>query len=61
MIGVKKVDLWLNYWSGPEGHLNYPPVRMGMDLPNVEIEDSKEKMAHMNRSPDVRFDTTPGS
>ena len=30
---------------------------MGMDRPKVEIEDRKEKMVHMNRSPDVRFDT----
>ena len=43
MIGVEMVDLWLIYWPGPEGHLNYPPIRMGMDRPKVEIEDSKRR------------------
>ena len=28
-----------------------------MDIPKVEIEDSKEKMVHMNRNPEVRFNT----
>ena len=30
-LGLKYVDLWLMHWPGPGRHLNYPPVRQGMD------------------------------
>ena len=55
MTGVKMVDLWLIDWPGPEGHLNCPPVKMGMDRPKVEIETNKEKMAPMDWSPDMKM------
>ena len=25
------IDLWLMHWPGPGRHLDYPPVKMGMD------------------------------
>jgi len=56
-LGVSMVDLWLIHWPGPGRHLNYPPVRMGMDRPKVEIETNKEKMVPMNWSPEMRLDT----
>ena len=32
-LGTDYVDLWLMHWPGPGRHLNYPPVRAGMDRP----------------------------
>ena len=33
--GLNYIDLWLMHWPGPGRHLNYPPVREGMDRPKV--------------------------
>ena len=51
------IDLWLMHWPGPGRHLDYPPVKMGMDRPKVEIDTNKEKMVPMDWSPDTRLDT----
>ena len=34
-LGLEYVDLWLMHWPGPGRHLNYPPVKMGMERPKV--------------------------
>ena len=39
------------------GHLNYPPVRMGMDRPKLEMRSNKEEVVTMNWSPDMKHDT----
>jgi len=56
-LGVTKIDLWLIHWPGPGRYLNYPPVRMGMDRPKVEIESNKTKMVPDNWSPAMRLET----
>jgi len=56
-LGVKMVDLWLMHWPGPGRHLNYPPVRMGMERPKVEIEGNKDKKVPENWSPAMRLET----
>jgi len=33
LLGIGKLDLWLMHWPGPGRHLNYPPVKMGMERP----------------------------
>jgi len=56
-LGVGMVDLWLMHWPGPGRHLNYPPVRMGMARPKVEIETNRKKMVPENWTPAMRLDT----
>ena len=34
-LGLKYIDLWLVHWPGPGRHLNYPPVKEGMNRPKV--------------------------
>ena len=34
-LGLEYVDMWLMHWPGPGRHLNYPPVKQGMDRPKV--------------------------
>jgi hypothetical protein len=34
-LGLNYVDLWLMHWPGPGRHLNYPPVKEGMNRPKV--------------------------
>ena len=34
-LGLKYIDLWLMHWPGPGRHLNYPPVKEGMNRPKV--------------------------
>jgi len=56
-LGVSRVDLWLIHWPGPGRHLNYPPVRMGMNRPKVGIDGNKLKMVPENWTPAMRLDT----
>ena len=37
-LGLEYVDLWLMHWPGPGRHLNYPPVKMGMERPKVSTK-----------------------
>ena len=46
-----------NYRPVHGGHLNYPPVRMGMDRPKLEMKSNKEEVVTMNWSPDMKHDT----
>ena len=41
LLGIGKLDLWLMHWPGPGRHLNYPPVKMGMERPK-EVPNRKE-------------------
>jgi len=56
-LGVKSVDVWLMHWPGPGRHLNYPPVRMGMERPKVILESNKLKMVPENWTPTMRLET----
>ena len=56
-LGVKMVDIWLMHWPGPGRHLNYPPVKVGMERPKVEKLENKDKMVPLNWSPAMRLDT----
>lgn len=56
-LGVEMVDLWLMHWPGPGRHLNYPPVKMGMERPKVEKEENRDKKVPLNWTPAMRLDT----
>ena len=43
-LGLARIDLWLIHWPGPGRHLNYPPVRSGMDRPKTHLPGNKEKV-----------------
>ena len=45
------------HWPGPGKHLNYPPVRMGMDRPKTVLDKNKEKMVLLDGSPTMRLAT----
>ena len=45
------------HWPGPGRHLNYPPVRMGMDRPKQLIQGNEKKMVPENWTPKVRLET----
>jgi len=40
-LGLAYVDMWLMHWPGPGRHLNYPPVKMGMDRPKFVKDKTK--------------------
>ena len=56
-LGTKYIDCWLMHWPGPGRHLNYPPVRQGMDRPKVKIEGNASKMVPEDWTPAMRLDT----
>ena len=56
-LGTKYIDCWLMHWPGPGRHLNYPPVRQGMDRPKVKIEGNATKMVPEDWTPAMRLDT----
>jgi len=57
LLGLTYVDMWLMHWPGPGRHLNYPPVKSGMDRPKVVKEENKDKMVPLNWIPTMRLDT----
>jgi len=56
-LGLKRIDLWLIHWPGPGRHLNYPPVRKGMERPKVTIEANMSKMVPVDWTPQTRLET----
>jgi len=56
-LGTDYVDLWLMHWPGPGRHLNYPPVRAGMDRPKKIIEGNEMKFVPETWTPQLRLET----
>lgn len=56
-LGTEYIDLWLMHWPGPGRHLNYPPVRMGMDRPKQLIPGNEKKMVPESWTPELRLET----
>ena len=56
-LGTAYIDLWLMHWPGPGRHLNYPPVRMGMDRPKQLIPGNEKKRVPENWTPELRLET----
>jgi len=56
-LGVSRINVWLMHWPGPGRHLNYPPVRMGMERPKKIIDGNQEKMVPLDWTPQMRLDT----
>lgn len=56
-LGLTYVDMWLMHWPGPGRHLNWPPVKMGMDRPKVVKDENKAKMVPLDWTPTLRLDT----
>jgi len=57
LLGVERIDLWLMHWPGPGRHLNYPPVKMGMDRPKEVKPENAARMAPTDWSPGMRLET----
>lgn len=57
LLGVERIDLWLMHWPGPGRHLNYPPVKMGMDRPKEVKPENASRMAPTDWSPAMRLET----
>lgn len=57
LLGVERLDLWLMHWPGPGRHLNYPPVKMGMDRPKQVKPENKDKMAPLDWTPAMRLES----
>ena len=56
-LGLKRIDLWLMHWPGPGRHLNYPPVRKGMERPKAVIEANIAKTVPADWTAAMRLDT----
>ena len=57
LLGIAKLDLWLMHWPGPGRHLNYPPVKMGMERPKLVKSENASRMAPMDWTPATRLQT----
>lgn len=56
-LGIDRLDLWLMHWPGPGRHLNYPPVKMGMERPKEVKPENSDKMAPVDWTPSMRLET----
>jgi len=57
LLGIRKLDLWLMHWPGPGRHLNYPPVKMGMERPKQVKPENATRMAPLDWTPAMRLET----
>jgi len=57
LLGIGKLDLWLMHWPGPGRHLNYPPVKMGMERPKQVKPENADRMAPLDWTPSMRLET----
>jgi len=57
LLGIGKLDLWLMHWPGPGRHLNYPPVKMGMERPKQVKPENATRMAPLDWTPAMRLET----
>lgn len=57
LLGIQKLDLWLMHWPGPGRHLNYPPVKMGMERPKQVKPENASRMAPSDWTPAMRLET----
>jgi len=57
LLGVQRLDLWLMHWPGPGRHLNYPPVKMGMERPKEVKPENASRMAPPDWTPASRLET----